>query len=87
MDMQRAIAKINPRATYLLNHSQADELQAILEWRGPGLQPSNTMLEDAWKLCLEDDAALAAIEHERDAAIERVKSNPGLVDVALVLRL
>lgn len=87
MDLQRAIAKIDPKSTYLLNHSQADDMQAILEWRGPGAQPSQMMLEDAWKLCLEDDLAESLQELERLEAIERIKADTQLADVAKVLRL
>lgn len=87
MDLARAIHKIDPKARFLLNHSQPDGLQVILEWRAPGPQPSDTMLRDAWDICLDDDVAELLREVEREKAILRVKASPSLSDVALVLRL
>lgn len=87
MDMARAIHKLDPKAVYLLNHSQADGKQEILEWRGPGVCPTDTMLEAAWLLCLDDDADEQRKEQERLLAIDRVKASPALADIALVLRL
>lgn len=87
MDLALAIAKIDPKAQYRLNHSQADDRQVVLEWRGAGPLPSQAMLDEAWRLCLEEQAVEDAIEQERQLAIERIKGNIDLSDVALVLRL
>lgn len=87
MDLARAIYKIDPKARFLLNHSQADDRQVIIEWRAPGPVPTDTMLRDAWDMCLDDDIAELEREVEREKAILRVKATPSLSDVALVLRL
>lgn len=44
MDLSLAIYQINPLAEYRLN----DAKTAILEWRGPGPQPTGQQLTDAW---------------------------------------
>lgn len=87
MDLARAIYKIDPTAEYRLNHSQADGGQAILEWRGPGTEPTGAMLRDAWQLCQDDDIAELAREVERQKAILRVKADPTMDDLVKVLRL
>ena len=87
MDVARAIEKLDSKASYLLNHSQADGKQEILEWRGPGICPTDTQLDAAWLLCLDDDAEEQRIEQEREKAIERIKADPELSDISLVLRL
>lgn len=85
MDLALAIHKINPKAAYRLDCS--NPATAILEWRGPGPFPSQAVLDEAWRLVLEDRAAQDAVEQARQNAIDRVKSDPGLADIALVLRL
>ena len=87
MDLQRALHKLNPASEFRLNHSQADDLQAIVEWRGPGAKPAWHMIEDAWDACLVEDAAAAAAERERAAAVVRVKANAQWADLVKVLRL
>ncbi|MCK5643030.1 MAG: hypothetical protein KAJ19_19640 [Gammaproteobacteria bacterium] len=87
MDLARAIYKIDPTAEYLLNHSQADDKQVILEWRGLSAMPDDTMLRDAWQLCQDDDIAELASEVERQKAILRVKADPSMDDLVKVLRL
>lgn len=87
MDLARAIAKIDPEARFLLNHSQADDRQVILEWRGLGPEPTPTMLRDAWDLCVDDDLAELAKEVERQKAILRLKGDAAFSDVVKVLRL
>lgn len=87
MDLALTLEKINPLWCYLLNHSQADGAQVILEWRGPGKLPTPQELEDAWMLCLEDHAATVLKEQRRQEAIERVKADPVMVDVVEVLGL
>lgn len=87
MDVARAIAKIDPKARFRLNHSQADGLQEILEWRGPGPEPSPTDLRDAWELCLDDDLEEEKADKEHQDAADRIKADPTMSDVALVLRL
>lgn len=44
MDLALAIAQFNPLAEYRLN----DAKTAIIEWRGPGPQPSAAQLTAAW---------------------------------------
>ena len=87
MDLARAIHKIDPKARYLLNHSQADGLQVILEWRAPGAEPSPSMLRDAWQLCQDDDIAELEKEVSRQQALLRVKAQPSLADLVEVLQL
>ena len=87
MDYARAIAKIDPTAAYLLNHSEADGAQVILEWRGPGKQPTKQQLDDAWVLCLLEDTAAQEKELARQQAIDRVKADPNLADLVKVLEL
>lgn len=87
MDLALAIARIDPKATYLLNHSQADDEQRILEWRGPGKQPTDGELSFAWALILADRADAARIEEERQLALGRVKGDPVMADIVKVLEL
>jgi len=87
MDLARAIHKIDPKARFLLNHSQDDGLQAILDWRSPGPMPSDSMLRDAWQLCQDDDIAELEQEIEREKALLRVKGDVTMVDIVKVLRL
>lgn len=87
MDLALAIHKIDPKSTFLLNHSEADDRQAILEWRGPGPEPSAVALDAAWLLCLEDEADLLLVEQERQKAILRLKGDAAFSDVVKVLRL
>lgn len=87
MDLALAIHKINPESVYRLNHSQADDKQKIDAWRGPGERPTAQELEDAWKLCLLDQADVALVEEERQQAIVRVKADATMTDLVLVLRL
>lgn len=87
MDLARAIEKIDAKAEYRLNHSQADGKQVIIEWRGPGIEPTATMLRDAWDLCLDDDLADLQAELSRQQAIARVKADPAMGDLVEVLGL
>lgn len=87
MDIARAIAKIDPKGAYLLNHSQADDRQVILAWRGPGKEPTAKELDDAWLLCVADDEAEAAKEQEQEQALTRVKADPALDDLVKALDL
>lgn len=87
MDLARAIYKIVPTAEYRLNHSQADDRQEIIEWRGPGLAPPAAALRDAWDLCLDDDLAALLKEQERQKAILRLKGDAAFSDVVKVLDL
>lgn len=87
MDLARAIHKIDPKARYLLNHSVANGMQIILEWRAPGSEPTASMLRDAWDLCLEDDLADLEKSVEQEKATLRVKADPAMVDLVLALDL
>ena len=44
MDLDLAIFQLAPTSAYRLN----DTRSAILEWRGPGVQPTTQQLTDAW---------------------------------------
>jgi len=44
MDLDLAIWQFNPAAQYTLNAAKT----AIAEWRGPGSQPTQTQLDQAW---------------------------------------
>lgn len=87
MDLALALYKINPNSVYRLNHSQADGKQKIDAWGGPGERPTAQELENAWKLCLLDQAGEALEETERQEAIVRVKADAVMDDLVLVLRL
>ena len=45
MDVALALWQINPAAEYRLDHAHGD---AIVEWRGPGEQPTADDLAAAW---------------------------------------
>lgn len=51
MDLALAIWRINPQAEYRLNDS-ANPTE-IVEWRGPGPEPTQAELEDSWAWCQE----------------------------------
>ena len=52
IDFASAIAKARgSETTYLLNHSQADGSQEILEWRAPGDPPTQQELYGSWLSC------------------------------------
>lgn len=87
MDMALAIYKLDPQAEYRLNHAQADGRQVIVEWRGPGTQPTQAEIDLGWRLALEEQAIDDAIEEERQAAITRMRLDTSLSDVVKVLRL
>lgn len=87
MDMQLAIAKIDPKSTYVLNHSQNDGAQKILFWRGPYPHPSIEELAQAWDECLADKAAADLAEAERQQALTRVKADAAMADLVKVLEL
>ncbi|GAG57515.1 unnamed protein product [marine sediment metagenome] len=87
MDLALTIEKLDPKARYLLNHSEDDGYQVILEWRGPGTLPKQAELDLAWSLVLKDQADLAIIEQERQAALLRVKADAALADIVKVLDL
>lgn len=67
MELQIAIAEIDPKMQYRLNHSVGDGTQVILEWRGPGPQPTQQELEDAWAIVEGRVAAEAATEAQKEA--------------------
>lgn len=52
VDLPLALWQINPAAEYLLN----DAHDQIVEWRGPGEQPTQEELEAAWVAYLASDA-------------------------------
>ena len=78
IDLARAIARIDPHAEYRLNHSQADGKQKIIEWRGPGDEPTVAELAAAWTQveAAQDitDAAQAALEAKIAAARAEVNA-------------
>jgi hypothetical protein len=45
MDTALAIWQISPAAEYRLDHAHGDQ---IVEWRGPGPEPTPQQLADAW---------------------------------------
>jgi hypothetical protein len=49
IDLSLAIWKINPSAEYRL--SQSNPPHSIIEWRGPGPQPSEIEIYEAWLKC------------------------------------
>lgn len=65
MDLALAIAELRgAMAGYRLNHSHADGNQVILEWRGPGDEPTQQELDDAWVIVSARIAAEEALEDE-----------------------
>ena len=52
MDIAIAIEKIRPGSQYLLNKSVPPD-QVIIEWRGPGDEPTQQELEGAWQVYSE----------------------------------
>lgn len=56
MDIARAIAKINSTAEYRLTSAQAQSAADIIEWRGPGPQPTEAQLDAAWSEIQAEDA-------------------------------
>ncbi len=85
MDLARAIHKIDSKAEFRLNHSQADGQQQVVEWRGPSPEPSKAELDTAWLLCEADDESERQAEQEQQEAMERIQADPALQDVAIVL--
>lgn len=49
IDFAIAIETCRPGAAYRLNHSVPDGTQEIVEWRGPGEQPTPQELGVAWE--------------------------------------
>jgi hypothetical protein len=89
MELQVAIAEIDPKAEYLLNHSVGDSTQVILEWRGPGPEPTQQELDDAWQQYLSKQAVIDADNITRQAALDRLKAHadPNIQDLVKALRL
>lgn len=77
MDLSIAIARINPAAMYRLS----DAKDAILEWRGPGVQPTAQQLTDAWA-AYQAEQTTAQQQRDADAAADSqdraavVQANP-----------
>ena len=67
MDIALAIEEIRPGASYRLNKSIPPD-QEIVEWRGPGDEPTQQELEDVWQIYSEREVV------ER-AACDQLKSN------------
>ena len=80
MELQIAIAEIDPKARYLLNHSVGDGTQTIIEWRGPGPQPTPQELQATWDAYEAakaiEDAAEAQKEVDKQAAIVELSKTP-----------
>jgi predicted ATPase len=79
MDLALALWQIDPAAEYRLDHAHGDQ---IIEWRGPGAQPTDKELAAAWAAYQDPqtrrvDPAAAAAEQ---AAQQRA------ADTALVLK-
>lgn len=55
IDLIQATEKIDPTATYRL--TQSPPPHEIIEWRGPGEQPSEAELYAAWLKCTRIEAA------------------------------
>ena len=98
IDLARAIAKARgSEAAYLLNHSQADGSQEIIEWRGSGSKPTQQELYDGWLLCtrfevdeehrLDDDPERGQIEADGvDAATITVYTGEDETSIAVMVR-
>ena len=67
MDLALAIEETRPGALYRLNKSVQPD-QEIIEWRGPGDEPTQQELENAWQIYSEREAA-------EQAASDKLKSN------------
>ena len=76
IDYAIAIWRINPASEYRLNKSVPPD-QEILEWRGPGKQPTAEELLAAWTAYLDElaieDAANAQAAQAKQDAIDRLK--------------
>lgn len=90
IDYALAIWRINPKSEYRLNKSTPPD-QVILEWRGPGTQPTVAELRAAWEAYLDEvaaeDAADAAAEQAKKAALARLRqsANPETLDLVTVV--
>ena len=67
MDLALAIEEARPGARYRLNKSVPPD-QAIIEWRGPGDEPTQKELESALQIYSEQEAA-------EQAASDQLKAN------------
>lgn len=78
IDYALAIWKINPAAEYRLNKSVPPG-QQILEWRGPGKEPTEAELRAAYQAYLDEvatgEAAEAQAEQDKQDAIGRLKAS------------
>lgn len=74
MNLAIAIWRINPAAEYTLS----DDKTQIVDWRGPGPQPTPAELQAAWDAYQSEQAAAAtakqAADTERTAAIDDVRT-------------
>lgn len=70
MDIALAIHRINPRAEYRLT----DDRAAILEWRGPGPQPTPAALDAAWTAYQSERQQAAQAEATRLADLSAARS-------------
>ena len=78
IDYAMAIWRINPASEYRLNESVPPD-QEILEWRGPGKEPTAEELQAAWTAYLDElaieDAANAQEAQAKQDAIDRLKGS------------
>ena len=82
IDFAQAITQARGgEAEYLLNHSQADGTQEILEWRGTGATPTQQELYDGWLLCTRFEVDEA---HRLDDDPERGQIEADGVDTATI---
>jgi hypothetical protein len=58
MDIALAIHRLNPAGEYRLN----DTKDAILEWRGPGKEPTHAELQAAWAAIAQEEQATASAD-------------------------
>lgn len=76
IDYAMALWRINPASEYRLNRSVPPD-QEILEWRGPGKEPTAEELQVAWTAYLDEvaaeDAANTQAAQAKQEAIDRLK--------------
>lgn len=85
MDLALAIWHIDPAAEYLLDDSANPT--TIVEWRGPGPQPTPAELDESWQWCLTHildpdwiDPSWSEAEQKKQAARLDLQGTPGWVD-------
>lgn len=83
MDLDLAIWRLNPTAAYRLNAAK----DAILEWRGPGDEPTAQQLTDAWAAYVAEQAATEtaaqAAATERTGATTDLRTQAAAMTTAL----